>query len=77
MADRIYIATPTVANTTAGQPKRLIKAASQAQGYAHLARATWTMEAASAMDVAEAMAAGARLETAGQAPCDRQEESPV
>ena len=58
--ERIYIATPT----TNGEPPRLVRAANPAQVYQHLARATWQVSAAGAMEVAAAMEGGTRLEVA-------------
>ena len=69
MAERIYIATPT----DPSQPERLVKASNPAQVYQHLARHGWNVAAAGAMEVANAMTAGARPETAGEpVPSDKQ-----
>ena len=69
MTDRIYLATPADDH----QPVRLVKASTPAQVFQHLARNAWTVAPAGAMDVADAMTAGAKPETAGEpVPSDKQ-----
>jgi len=69
MTDRLYLATPT----EAGHPQRLVIASNPAQVFQHLARTAWTVAPAGAMDVADAMTAGAKPETAGEpVPSDKQ-----
>ena len=70
MAERIYIATPT----DPSQPERLVVASNPAQVSQHLARHGWNVAAAGAMEVANAMTAGARPETAGEPVQDERQE---
>jgi len=69
MTDRLYLATPADDH----QPVRLVIASTPAQVFQHPARNAWTVAPAGAMEVANAMTAGAKPETAGEpVPNDKQ-----
>ncbi len=55
--------------------KALVKATNQAQGLRHIARNEFSIKVASALDVAECMAAGMAVEDATKEPTDLIEES--
>jgi hypothetical protein len=73
---RMYSATPTKPNgqPDESQPKRLVKACTQAQVYQHLARNAWAVAPAGAIEVADTMLAGAKPETAGEPVQDERQE---
>lgn len=54
---RIYI-------IKAGESEKLVKAANQAQALRHVARTTYTVRTATAVEVAERMVAGLKVEDA-------------
>lgn len=62
---RIYI---VAVQTKEGETSRLVKATNQAQALRYVARHTFTVAVASAVQVGELMAAGAKIEDATKEP---------
>lgn len=67
----LYLIAPKDAPT--GTKPRLVRARTQAAGLRHIARDSYSVETASADDVADAMAAGVKLEEAGSDPADAEQ----